>query len=546
MKQLKEMLEVKNSARYRYWDTPPESLTIRVADIEASIPKANWKPGSQTEQTFDLPAAAIFGKNVPRISLRQLSEILPDHVLPSDGVVKLPVARLAAAYHLVEQSEELPPEELPPEPEIVPPPSKPEAEEPKSEAASPSLVPQPKEAPGEPTLFAESAPIPAVPKSVLEPPVPSATTSLPGSVVPPAIPVVSSLPAPSGKVPPRRNGPFAGLPIFRKKPVPPAQALASDVPEPSGAPSSPISGIRLPKPRLFPTPGHKAITEPAEPAAEKPALDSPESAAKEPVVEPLAFAFDKPDVIPPAMEEPAAILPAAEKPTVLPPVVEEPAAIPSSVEEAVVIPHVVEEPAAIPPVVEKPTVLPSAEPLAPPVEEPALPEVPLLKKMEPVSSGQMIPMLHTEAMPREPRGDAIAEQEPLQALFLTDEIMSVDRVIELCGGLPGINSCVLAHGSVVVASHNVPDGIDLVSMSAHAAEMLQAMRESSARMGVGTVPAVTLHTEKGVISFFHRDDLTMLVFHRDRGFVPGVREKMAAVLGELTKARLTLPVGGHE
>ena len=104
-------------------------------------------------------------------------------------------------------------------------------------------------------------------------------------------------------------------------------------------------------------------------------------------------------------------------------------------------------------------------------------------------------------------------------------------------------SCVLAQGSLVVASHNAPDGVDLVSMSAHASDMLRAMRDSSARMGVGTVPAVTLHTEKGVISFFNREDLTMLVFHKDRGFVPGVREKMAAVLGELSKARLTLSVG---
>jgi predicted regulator of Ras-like GTPase activity (Roadblock/LC7/MglB family) len=151
--------------------------------------------------------------------------------------------------------------------------------------------------------------------------------------------------------------------------------------------------------------------------------------------------------------------------------------------------------------------------------------------------------IHTEAVPREVRGHEIAEQEPLQALFMTDETMGVDRVIELCGGLPGINSCVLAQGSVIIAAHRVPAGVDLVSMSAHAEDMLRSMRESTARMGVGTVPAVTLHTEKGVISFFHRDDLTMLVFHRDRGFIPGVREKMAAVLGELTKARLTLPVG---
>jgi len=202
--------------------------------------------------------------------------------------------------------------------------------------------------------------------------------------------------------------------------------------------------------------------------------------------------------------------------------------------------------AAPEPVVEEPAVIPEppAEPVIPPagsgvVEEPVKEQVP-----EPAPE-PVFTMLQTETLSREVRGNEITEQEPLQALFLTDENMTVDRVIELCGGLPGINSCVLAHGSVVVAAHNVPEGVDLVSMSAHAADMLRSMRESSARMGVGTVPAVTLHTEKGVISFFHRDDLTMLVFHKDRGFIPGVREKMAAVLGELTKARLTLPVGGE-
>ena len=105
MKQLKEMPEEKIAARYRYWASPPEFLTLRVADIEALIPKENWKSGSQGERTFDLPTAEIFDRNVPRISLRQLAEILPAHVSPSDGVVKLPAARLAAAYHLVEHRE---------------------------------------------------------------------------------------------------------------------------------------------------------------------------------------------------------------------------------------------------------------------------------------------------------------------------------------------------------------------------------------------------------------------------------------------------------
>jgi predicted regulator of Ras-like GTPase activity (Roadblock/LC7/MglB family) len=82
-----------------------------------------------------------------------------------------------------------------------------------------------------------------------------------------------------------------------------------------------------------------------------------------------------------------------------------------------------------------------------------------------------------------------------------------------------------------------------VSLSAHALELLAAIRQSSSRMGVGAVPAVTIHSEKGPITFFHRDDLCLLVMHRDRGFVPGVREKLQLVVEHLSEANLALPVG---
>ncbi len=487
MTQPKELPEQKNSPtpRYRYWTSPPEVLTIRVADIESAIPKANWKAGGSTEGTFDLPASVIFGKNVPRISLHQLAELLPDHVLPSDGVIRLPANRLAEVYHLVEHREELPPEIVPvveipappvqedPEPSTAVPPEAPVisegAEASPAGAATPvvsaaedalppaSDVPQVEPLPVFLRIQKPVRPVPLVP---VPPAVSAPDEGIPPA--PPAVPDAPDAPAPSGKVPPRRTGRFAGLPFFRKKTT---QPLAS----PAESPEAPFiaTGIRLPQMRWAP------------PAVPPPPQDPVSVAAPEPVVE-------------------------------------EPAVIPE----------------------------PPAEPVIPPagsgvVEEPVKEQVP-----EPAPE-PVFTMLQTETLSREVRGNEITEQEPLQALFLTDENMTVDRVIELCGGLPGINSCVLAHGSVVVAAHNVPEGVDLVSMSAHAADMLRSMRESSARMGVGTVPAVTLHTEKGVISFFHRDDLTMLVFHKDRGFIPGVREKMAAVLGELTKARLTLPVGGE-
>jgi predicted regulator of Ras-like GTPase activity (Roadblock/LC7/MglB family) len=137
----------------------------------------------------------------------------------------------------------------------------------------------------------------------------------------------------------------------------------------------------------------------------------------------------------------------------------------------------------------------------------------------------------------------VVDQDALQAVFMTEEMLSVDRVVELFGALPGIKSCVLAHGAAVLASYSVPESIDLVSLSAHALEMLAAMRQSAAQMGVGAVPAVTIHAEKGPITFFHQDDLCLLVMHKDRGFVPGVREKLQKVVEHLAQGDPALAPG---
>lgn len=135
----------------------------------------------------------------------------------------------------------------------------------------------------------------------------------------------------------------------------------------------------------------------------------------------------------------------------------------------------------------------------------------------------------------------IPDQHALQALFMTDENLSTVRVVELCGRLPGIQSCVLTSENQVVASHNIPDGLDIVSLSSNAAAMLRAMHDASSGMGIGEIPAVTLHTAKGPLSIFQKEHLAMLVFHGERGFVPGVREKMTAALAELTLTPLALP-----
>jgi hypothetical protein len=72
--------------------------------------------------------------------------------------------------------------------------------------------------------------------------------------------------------------------------------------------------------------------------------------------------------------------------------------------------------------------------------------------------------------------------------------------------------------------------------------MLAQIRESSSKMGLGAVPAITLHAEQGVLSFLYHGELCLLVLHADRGFVPGVRERLQEMLGYLSNAK-ALPSG---
>jgi hypothetical protein len=78
-------------------------------------------------------------------------------------------------------------------------------------------------------------------------------------------------------------------------------------------------------------------------------------------------------------------------------------------------------------------------------------------------------------------------------------------------------------------------------MSATASRMLEAMSESADQLGIGEVPALTLHTSSGPLSVVRQGALSMLVVHDNRGFIPGVREKLTAALGEMARTPLALP-----
>ncbi len=167
-------------------------------------------------------------------------------------------------------------------------------------------------------------------------------------------------------------------------------------------------------------------------------------------------------------------------------------------------------------------------------------QLPSVKQAEGVSSKEL-PITLERLWKLDPT-DQLADASALQALFMTEEKLTLERVIGLAGQLPGLKACVLAHGDQVVCASNNPAGIDQRALSSQAMTMLSQIRDSSAKMGLGSVPAITLHAEEGILSFLYQGELCLLVLHADRGFVPGVRERLQEMLGHLSSAK-ALPGG---
>lgn len=538
--------------RYRYSQVPPEKVSLRVGDLVSHVPQESWVLGSDADQTVEFSAAEILGGPVPKIPLSRLVELAPKSFrLPNESAkteVRLPISRLVAAYQLV--SEKVVIEE---EPWVnLAPPSLEETAKVEPVSPSSSIVeelaserfapPPPKEEP-KADKTPEVKEVPEVKKEGVEaststsqePPAQTPSTpDVPIGLIPPPLPPVPQ-DTPEKNAPSRRI--FSVLPMFRRKG---AGAPAPEVPPPvpSVEAEAPVKRPRVELPPLknvppapvaeetefSPPPSLRSAPRPPLGAIAAPRYGQPPEAVKESVPpKPPATEAAQHTVPEPAPVEAAPKASAAPAVLPEPPVVTEPSAASSEPASAEVTKEVPPAPPA---------------PAVPP-EPPPLPVIPPPPAPTPTVTMEAEPMSLVKA---EKEAGGLKNQDDLQAIFLTEETLTPERIVELCGGFPGINSCVLSRGAGIIASHNVPDSIDIISLSAHALDMIRAMRESSAKMGVGAIPAVTLHSEKGPITFFHEDDLCFLVLHKDRGFVPGVREKLQQVVHHLAQARLEKPV----
>lgn len=121
----------------------------------------------------------------------------------------------------------------------------------------------------------------------------------------------------------------------------------------------------------------------------------------------------------------------------------------------------------------------------------------------------------------------------LQQAFMTEEELPVARLIALGGALPNLQGVILRRGGETVRSDESLAGIDDAALTAGARQILQTMGGTS---GLRFKAAVTLYAESGPISFLEHGPLQLVVRHRERAFLPGVREKLEAILEAIAAA----------
>lgn len=326
-----------------------------------------------------------------------------------------------------------------------------------------------------------------------------------------------------------------------------------------------LPGGSTPAPAIEPAPaGHEVKAEPpvvTEPKAETPAPaplerkeESKQPAAPpreepSPATGPSSSSFRTPvrppPMLGPAQAEPAAVeeRPAEEIAAATAPVevshvtapispVEPPAPVIEAPDPAplAAAPSVTVQPppAFRPRVVLPPPVFASAQ-AEPPRDTPSLVPPPFVFTAPPMQAAEpeaaptdagVPPSPPPAAAPAPARVAGHLDQDALQGLFMTDEALDLPKLARLAAGLPGVEACVITVRGDAVQYGHLPIEADAL------AEMAPRFADVRA---LGPVACVTVNAAQHSVSYFTRGELCVCAIHGPRGFLPGVREKLAAL-----------------
>ena len=124
-------------------------------------------------------------------------------------------------------------------------------------------------------------------------------------------------------------------------------------------------------------------------------------------------------------------------------------------------------------------------------------------------------------------------QEALQAIFLTDEILDLPKVAQFASALPGVSGCMILTSEEKADCGEWPPGLDELRVREICAGLDGI---ASPLEKVSLASGCTLHGESISLSFFGRGEVQIAVAHSPRGFLPGVREKLTRLLEGLLDA----------
>lgn len=130
----------------------------------------------------------------------------------------------------------------------------------------------------------------------------------------------------------------------------------------------------------------------------------------------------------------------------------------------------------------------------------------------------------------------LTDQFVLQAILMTEEELDLEKIAKLIGALPGLDGCAVASGDRRVEAGEMPAQLRENGEIYQVAAALEASAgEAAVRLGLGKLKSQTLHCEGSLVTFFSQQHIGICVFHR-RPFVPGVREKLDAVAGQMARS----------
>jgi hypothetical protein len=114
----------------------------------------------------------------------------------------------------------------------------------------------------------------------------------------------------------------------------------------------------------------------------------------------------------------------------------------------------------------------------------------------------------------------------LRALFMTDEDLTPNEIVDRCAQLDGVRSCLaIATSGVISSGHDSAseEVSHFVSNAPRAHEYLTGLAESMGFAGNGSF---TLRSAAALRTFFIENGICLAVLHGRAAFAPGVRDRL--------------------